>query len=353
MTTTQSSDTGSKPRTNDFYSLGKRKAKALTDEYHYKVSHDFSRYVFFGKSSLHNENMDHAIDLITSCHGYEAHRMIHFKGQTTHFYIKFVNSVYAEQAVIRIRQVKCDYVADIVDSMLVAWYLLEMTSGSFPWTLAVVDTVGRVEHANALSPEVLRDILVHFGDPRIHSYGNGIHQVSHAQVMFSSMSEALGASIAFGCWYRNMDPIKTRFYYSVKILSSEKEISLLKTCVDQPLDKMDDDMDALELDYFLPKVTNITADVSYSNQNMLFQDANTIYVPQVEVPESLPNRSRTIRRQFSRGRGNNPRNRNKGAEAYRGPRPMARNLETIAGSTHSRSSEVISNDFISGMQLVP
>ncbi|GFQ83499.1 uncharacterized protein TNCT_148741 [Trichonephila clavata] len=319
--------TRSRQYINEVYSFNKRKVIALSNEYYCKVTHDFSCYVYFGKSDCHNESRDEAINLITSCFGYEAHRMINHKNQTTHFYIRLANPDCAQEAVARIKQAKRDYVADTVDKILLGWYLLEMTSGTFPWTLAIVDVFGRVEHTNPLSQDVLQSMLFNFGDPRIHSYQDRLGGFRHVQVLFSSMSEALGASIAFGCWYRKMNPVNPRFYYRLRILSSNKEVCLLKKCVDRPLNQTDDDLEALDLDYFVPKVSDVN--VSYQNPDMHYQDANTNFMTQAAISEGFEPRYRTFRRQYSRSRGNNARNRMKTSEGQRNARQQnSRNAQS-------------------------
>lgn len=350
-TTWQRNASARSKHANEVYSSTRRKMTTLSNEYHCKVSHDFSRYVFFGKSSRHNESLDDAINMITSCQGYEAHRMINHKGQTSHFYIRFVDFSYAQEAVARIKQTKRDYVADTVDKMLLGWYLLEMSSGTFPWTLAIVDVVGKVEHTNPLSQDVLQGLLIQFGDPRIHSYEIGNHQVDHVQVLFSSMSEALGASIVFGCWYRKMDPENPRFYYRLKILSSNKEVNLLKKCVERPLNQTGNDLEALELDYFMPKVSNVSVDVPFDEPNMQYQDSNTFFMTQPGVSENIAPRPRPYRRQFSRGRSNT-RNRVKTFDVQRNAR-NSRNVPTVPESEYLSSAVFVSNDFLTGVQPVP
>ncbi|GFX31816.1 uncharacterized protein TNCV_171491 [Trichonephila clavipes] len=236
--------------------------------------------------------------------------------------------------------------------MLLGWYLLEMTSGTFPWTLAIVDIVGKVEHTNPLSQDVLQGMLLNFGDPRIHSYQVGNHKVDHVQVLFSSLSEALGASIEFGCWYRKMNPVNPRFYYRLKILSSNKEVCLLKKCVERPLNRTDDDLEALDLDYFMPKVSDISMNVSYNNPDMHYQDANAIFMTQSGISEGIEPRSRTYKRQYSRSRGNNTRNRIKTTEVQRNARQQnSRSAQTVVESGNITSTGLVS-DFLIGGQPV-
>lgn len=281
----------------------KRKIKALTNEYHAKVTYDFSRYVYVGVKENCNIAMEDAINLISTCAGYEAHRVVIYKHAfATNMYVRFADTSYAVAATSRLH-LQEGYCVDKVDCMLLSWYLEEMLKGNFPWTLALVSIEGRAEHTNPLSQDILQGMLMQFGDPRINTYQNG-NQVEHVQVLFSSMSEALGASIAHGRWFRGEFEENPRFYYNIQIMSSEKEAALLRSI--QPSNNGEDQkVEAFEMDYFVQKMEIRPLSPHMTNESSL---SNHI-MPTTSQDFRNPPRVREFRRQFSRGRSNGGRGR--------------------------------------------
>ncbi|KAF8766976.1 uncharacterized protein LOC129966035 [Argiope bruennichi] len=275
-----------------------RKIKALIAEYGVKVTYDFSRYIYVGVKENCNIALEDAINLITTCAGYEAHKLVTYKQAfVTNLYVRFADQNYAAAAAERLRQQE-GYCVDMVRAMLVSWYLEEMLKGNFPWTLALVSIEGRAEHTNPLSQDVLQGMLMQFGDPRINTYQIG-NQVEHVQVLFSSMSEALGASIAHGRWFRGNIKENPRFYYNIKIMSSEKESILLKS-IQPNKPEADQEPEALEMDYFVQKIE--VKMPSYMEESLYPSNSPTNSQDFRNSP-----RVREFRRQFSRGRGNSGR----------------------------------------------
>lgn len=270
----------------------KRKIKVLAAEYYSKVTYDFSRYIYVGARENCQLALEEAINLITSCAGYEAHRVVLYKSAVaTNIYVRFADHEYALAASERLLQQE-DYCVDMVNAMLLSWYLEEMIKGKFPWTLAIVSIEGRPELSNPLSQDELQSLLMQFGDPKINTYQIG-YQIKHVQVLFSSMSEALGASIAHGRWFEGTSG--PRFYYNIQIMSSDKETTLLRA-IQTKRPEADQELDALEMDYFVQKMeikTYYKDETSWTNSFIPDTSQDIRYSPKV----------REFRRQFSRGRG--------------------------------------------------
>ncbi|GBM12479.1 hypothetical protein AVEN_55312-1 [Araneus ventricosus] len=277
----------------------KRKIKALSEEYRAKVTHDFSRYIYVGAKENCKLALEGAVNSITTCAGYEAHRLVLYKNAVaTSIYARFVDPSYAMAAAERLLQQE-GYCVDMVNAMLLSWYLEEMLKGKFPWTLAIVSIEGRPELPNPLSQDELQGVLVQFGDPKINTYQNG-NQIEHVQVLFSSMSEALGASIAHGRWFEgNANP---RFYYNIQIMSSKKEAALLRS-IQTKKPEADQELEAFEMDYFVQK-TGIKT--SCREEESFWPNSVT---PATSRDLGSSPRVREFRRQFSRGRGNGGRGR--------------------------------------------
>ncbi|CAL1273729.1 unnamed protein product [Larinioides sclopetarius] len=300
----------------------KRKIKALASEYNAKVTHDFSRYIYVGAEINCKLVLEEAVDLITTCAGYEAHRAVLYKNAfATNIYVRFADQRCAVAAAGRLLQQE-GYCVDMVNAMLLSWYLEEMLKGKFPWTLAIVSIEGRHEVPNPLSQDELQSMLMQFGDPKISTYQNG-NQIEHVQVLFSSMSEALGASIAHGRWFEgNASP---RFYYNIQIMGSEKEATLLRSIQTKKLE--DQEIEAFEMDYFVQKM-----EIKTSCREEFY--CPNYFTPAASQDFRSPPRTREFKRQFSRGRGNGARGKN--------PNPQWQNENRNARRLSNHASQTLS-----------
>lgn len=128
--------------------------------------------------------------------------------------------------------------------MLRAWFIYEIkTCPGPPCSLTIIDIVGNPPfNLNFLTSNILSTILKDFGSPYFLPYTAALSQ-PHMQFVFSSMTEALAACMAFGVWYRLEEKVDC-FSYRVRINPSIKEENLIKKCGGTPLE-------AYKLEYFV------------------------------------------------------------------------------------------------------
>ncbi|GIY59934.1 uncharacterized protein CDAR_95951 [Caerostris darwini] len=247
----------------------KRRISVLKQEYKVRVKHQFDEYLFVALKNKENANLEETVDTFIKCNGYKAHRPVHHKDQIIHFYVRFASGYAARAAVKTITEKDERYLVEIVETMLMSWFFLEVMDGRYPWTLAFIDLqdLENPGYEKAFSQEALQGLLVQFGDPRICCYQVG-DKVDKAQVLFSTMSEALGASIALGCWYTAYE--KQKDFYRLQIISSAKEVHLVKTSVG--LDVVQAAEIAFELEYFVQKFSSTKVD-SNPNLHCMTQEA--------------------------------------------------------------------------------
>lgn len=128
--------------------------------------------------------------------------------------------------------------------MLRAWFIYEIkTCSGPPCSLTIIDIVGKPPlNLNFLTSNILSSILKDFGSPYFLPYTAALNQ-PHMQFVFSSMTEALAACMAFGVWYRFEEKVDC-FSYRVRINPSIKEENLIKKCGGTP-------SEAFKLEYFV------------------------------------------------------------------------------------------------------
>lgn len=138
----------------------------------------------------------------------------------------------------------CGLTAVLLDDMLRAWFIYEIkTCSGPPCSLTIIDIVGDTPfNLNLLTSDILSSILKDFGSPYFLPYTAALSQ-PHMQFVFSSMTEALAACMAFGVWYRLEEKVDC-FSYRIRINPSIKEENLIKKCGGTPVE-------AFKLEYFV------------------------------------------------------------------------------------------------------
>lgn len=138
----------------------------------------------------------------------------------------------------------CGLTAVLLDDMLRAWFIYEIkTCPGPPCSLTIIDIVGNTPfNLNLLTSNILSTILKDFGSPYFLPYTAALSQ-PHMQFVFSSMTEALAACMAFGVWYR-LDEKVDCFSYRIRINPSIKEENLIRNCGGTPFE-------AFKLEYFV------------------------------------------------------------------------------------------------------
>lgn len=128
--------------------------------------------------------------------------------------------------------------------MLRAWFIYEIkTCPGPPCSLTIIDIVGNPPlNLNFLTSNILSSVLKDFGSPYFLPYTAALNQ-PHMQFVFSSMTEALAACMAFGVWYRFEEKVDC-FSYRIRINPSIKEENLIEKCGGTPLE-------AFKLEYFV------------------------------------------------------------------------------------------------------
>lgn len=112
------------------------------------------------------------------------------------------------------------------------------------WTSTYVDIQGKTDMPNPLSINNVKLFLLPFGCFRIlHSNKTFPRCV---QVLFTSMAEALAATIAVGGWFYYKDGVKNpQSSYRVRIVGQSKEAKMFEYCGSSS-------QEAFEMDYFVP-----------------------------------------------------------------------------------------------------
>ncbi|XP_035233928.1 uncharacterized protein LOC118205750 [Stegodyphus dumicola] len=218
-----------------------------------KVQHDFSCYVYLGLGwgSFPQERI---LNIIIAQEGYEAHKVIQYGVYWTHLYIRFKDGVSASKSVASFQQMERIFNAVIVKNLLSALHSIELKKILRPSnhhlyyqpTIARIDAVDKEESLRTpVNGQILQIIQRKFGYPVIrYSMEN---EVTVSKLEFSTMAEAVGATIAFGLWSKGYETFPNRFYHKIRIFMRRKEANLIQgICAARGIPPA-----TIKLDYFL------------------------------------------------------------------------------------------------------
>lgn len=200
---------------------------SIEEEFDMKIKYNFKTHV-----SLHLKGTDrrkcYILNQVFSLRGYRCHKVTKLGTQWSHLHVKFSEEQQAKEAVDIFTE-NSDVTAMLVDDMLRVCYTHEMMSNyNQRGTLTTVDVVGSTPRSlNFLTKDLLNYIFEEFGQPHLLYYTASLAE-TRVYVLFSSMTAALAACMAFGEWYE-MNSKTDRFVYRVRISPSEKEDLLVKS----------------------------------------------------------------------------------------------------------------------------